>query len=459
MENEEKELKANLEKEKLNEAAEALKNMDFNSDNYKELLDLINRISALASSNKHEEEIEREKPHEAENMNQEEPVEEAEETDNGIQTVTTEEEPQNSPVVMGQTVLPSFIILTKQGLAVCENYTVQEFNKETNTYLLSDGTKSIMLPSKTFETILSPDKAYPTPEKDKPIIAEEAPAVVRGETVIPEFSMITQNGLKEFKGMKLLSHEKETNTFILGNESSAISVSAKTFEEITKPERYEAQYDENTPAYEKLIESQYNDYFKQRDNTANNFRHNLSVYIRKEGNNPLDAITIAKDLVSRMDKAEQKKTLALINQLKKDDESINLFIVGTYFKAIKEVPLNEDYIRQNRSDISITRPPYDTLSDAGQLVDKDSTLRIGDTVKNIPFKSKNVLGHGSTKIYENLKVISASKEDNSIVLMDGNKSFYKIPRDDFLAGYNKQQEKKHKAEVRHQRKNEFEVER
>ena len=53
MENEEKELKANLEKEKLNEAAEALKNMDFNSENYKELLELINRISALAASNKH----------------------------------------------------------------------------------------------------------------------------------------------------------------------------------------------------------------------------------------------------------------------------------------------------------------------------------------------------------------------------------------------------------------------
>lgn len=462
MENEEKKLKANLEKEKLNEAAEALKNMDFNSENYKELLDLINRISALASSNKHEEEIEREEPHEAENMNQEEPTAHTEETDNsqiGIQTVTTEEEPQSSPVVMGQTVLPSFIIMTKQGLAVCENFTVQEFNKETNTYLLSDGNKTLMLPSKTFETILSPNKAYPTPEKDKPIIAEETPAVVWGESLIPEFSMITQSGLKEFKGMKLLSHEKESNTFILGNESTSISVSAKTFEELTKPERYEAQYDENTPAYEKLIESQYNDFFKQRDNTANNFRHNLSVYIRKEANNMMDAITIAKDLVSRMDKAEQKKTLALINQLKKDDESINQFIAGTYFKAIKEVPLNEDYIRQNRSEISITRHPYDTLSDTGQLVDKDSTLRIGDTVKNIPFKSKNVLGHGSTKIYENLKVISASKEDNSIVLMDGNKSFYKIPRDDFLAGYNKQQEKQHKAEVRHQRRNEFEVER
>ena len=458
MENEEKELKANLEKEKLNEAAEALKNMDFNSENYKELLELINRISALAASNKHEEEIEREEEHKAENMNQEEPGQSSK-NDNGTQTVTTKEENQAAPIVMGKTVLPSFIILTKEGLAVCENYTVQEFNKESNSYVLTDGNRTLMLPAKTFETILSPEKAFPAPEKEKPIIAEENPAIVQGISVIPQFSMITQNGLKEYKGMKLLSHDKESNTYILGNETSSLSVSAKTFEELTKPERYEAQYDENTPAYEKLIESQYDDYFKQRDNTANNFRHNLSVYIRKEANNPLDAITIAKDIVSRMDKEEQKKTLALINQLKKDDESINQFIVGTYFRAIKEVPLNEEYIRQNRSEKSITRPFYDTMSEKGQLVDKDSTLRIGDTVKNIPFKSKNVLGHGSSKIYENLTVISATKEGNNIVLMDGNKSFYTIPRDDFLAGYNKQQGKQHKAEIRHQRKNEFEVER
>ena len=31
-----------------------------------------------------------------------------------------------------------------------------------------------------------------------------------------------------------------------------------------------------------IIESQYNDFFKQRDNTAYNFRHNFGVYCRKE---------------------------------------------------------------------------------------------------------------------------------------------------------------------------------
>ena len=156
MENEEKELKANLEKEKLNEAAEALKDMDFNSENYKELLELINRISALAASNKHEEEIEREEEHKVKNMNQEEPGHSSE-NDNGIQTVTTEEENQAAPIVMGKTVLPSFIILTKEGLAVCENYTVQEFNKESNSYVLTDGNRTLCFLQKHLK-LFSPRK-------------------------------------------------------------------------------------------------------------------------------------------------------------------------------------------------------------------------------------------------------------------------------------------------------------
>jgi hypothetical protein len=43
--------------------------------------------------------------------------------------------------------------------------------------------------------------------------------------------------------------------------------------------------------------------------------------------------------------------------------------------------------------------------------------------------------------------------------MDKNKSFYEIPRDELLAGYEKQQEKIHKAEVQHQRSNSVEIER
>ena len=160
-----------------------------------------------------------------------------------------------------------------------------------------------------------------------------------------------------------------------------------------------------------------------------------------------------------MSKEEQEKTRVLLNKIKKQDESINQFLVRTYFEAIEAVPLNEELVKQNNPDNKIARPFYDTISTNGQKVDKDSLLKIGDTIENIAFNMDKVFGLGKEKIYETLTVISASKEGNSVVLMDKNKSFYEIPRDELLAGYEKQQEKLHKAEVQHQRRNSVEIER
>lgn len=270
---------------------------------------------------------------------------------------------------------------------------------------------------------------------------------------------IKETYFPEDKNAVQLITEASEKDELLANETTTLTVSADTFKEMTKAERFEKEYDENTPAYEKMLESQYNDFFKPRDNTANNFRHNLSVYCRKEANSPLDALKIAKEIVSRMDKEEQKKTKRLLEQVKKDDQSINECIVSMYFDAINTVPLNEEYIKDNFPDKRIARPFYDTISSKGMLVDPLSSLRIGDTIKNIPMKTSNVFGKGKSKIYENLTIVSASKEGNNIILMDNNKSFYELPRDEFLEGFNKQQIKQHKAEKKHQHRNEFEMER
>ena len=66
-------------------------------------------------------------------------------------------------------------------------------------------------------------------------------------------------------------------------------------------------------------------------------------------------------------------------------------------------------------------------------------------------------GSGKDKVFENLTVISASKEGNKIVLMDKDKSYYEVPRDTLLEGYNKQQEKQHKAEQKHRNANRIDV--
>ena len=82
MENENLENKIPLEQEKLEEAAESLKNIQFSGDNYKELLEIINRISAIAGSKKQEEEIERgevSKTLKSEEVSEDNPIPEADE--------------------------------------------------------------------------------------------------------------------------------------------------------------------------------------------------------------------------------------------------------------------------------------------------------------------------------------------------------------------------------------------
>ena len=64
---------------------------------------------------------------------------------------------------------------------------------------------------------------------------------------------------------------------------------------------------------------------------------------------------------------------------------------------------------------------------------------------------------GKDKIYEDLTVVSSSKEGNKIILMDKNRSFYEVPRDTLLEGYNKQQEKQHKAEMKQHKANLIDV--
>lgn len=355
--------------------------------------------------------------------------------------------------------IPPFSIMTKSGMKQYEKMKVTFFDEERQQYFLDNGKEKVIIPASTFETITHPEtlnfkQAEKPQEIDK---AEERPAIVEGQTKLPEFAVITSHGMKTFKDLVVQKHNKADNSYVLSNGNTTLTVSKETLEEISKPERFETHYDENTPQYEKLIQSQYDDYFKQRDNTANNFRHNLSVYCRKEANTPLDALTIAKELVSRMDKEEKAKTQMLLKQMAREDETINQLIVRTYYEAIKEVPLKQEKILQNQEEKLIAKPFYDTINTQGQLVDKDSNLKIGDTIKDLAFNVGKTFGHGKEKVYEDLTVISASKEGNNVILMDKNRSFYEVPRDTLLEGYNKQQEKQHKAEMKQHRSNRIDV--
>ena len=284
-------------------------------------------------------------------------------------------------------------------------------------------------------------------------IQEEQP-----KTIIPEFAMITQHGLKTYANMVVDNYEEHTKSYLLKSQDGqeTVRITENTLKELTSNEHQQKSqsFDENTKAAEKMIETQYKDFFEPRKNCANNFRHNLSVFCRKEANSPLDALKVANSLISQMSKEEKRKTKDLLNLLRKDGQTVNEVIIDTYHEAVKEVPLNEEYLNNKRYDKMIARPMYDTITDKGQKLDRDFNLKIGDSVK-VTFKvDKNAGTKFSLKkenLFQECTIISSSKEANKVTLMDGNKSFYDVPRDTFLKEYAKREKIEHKQEQKKQR--------
>ena len=496
----------NAVKNRFESAAQKLSSLDINSDNYKEAFELLNRIEKLTGISEPSEKIDfaeneaRENfqpspnvksPEEFERMKKEidnarivddEPEIKPESVENSEEEKNMETQKEDvsyqdytaGKVIYGKTILPPFASMTSDGhLKTCENFVVKSYDNESGTYLVENENEKLSLPRETFNTLLNPAGLYKEQQEEKifqmegnGIVFDNPEKGVKG-TVIPEFSLMTQNGLQTYKDCVVTKFNESDKTYTLRNGDSIISVTEERFKEITSPERFENKFDENTPAYKKMLKTQYEDFFKERSNTAYNFRHNLSVFCRKEANSPCDALKVAKGIIQKMSPSEQDKTKKLLKKIAREGESLNQLIVRTYHEAIKEVPLNEEYIKQYQPENRIARPFYDTLSTDGQKIDtdtqllrtdKDYNVKIGDTLKDIDIKSDKIFGHGKEKVhFSELKVISASKEGNTVTLMDKEKSFIEIPRDTVLKAYKEQQLKEMKHQQAHSRRNSMEI--
>ena len=504
----------NAVKNRFESAAQKLSSLDINSENYKEAFELLNRIEKLTGISEPSEKIDFAENETKENFQSSPNVKIPEEIDNAkivddepeIQLDKTvseskEESVENGnpaektsleenaeiqkedvsyqeyaagKVIYGKTVLPPFASMTSDGhLKTCENFVVKSYDSENGTYLVENENEKLSLPRETFNSLLNPAGLYKEQQEEKTfrmegngIVFDNPEKGVKG-TVIPEFSLMTQNGLQTYKDCVVTKFNESDKTYTLKNGDSVISVTKERFKEITSPERFENKFDENTPSYKKMLKTQYEDFFKERSNTAYNFRHNLSVFCRKEANSPCDALRVAKGIIRKMSPAEQDKTKKLLKKIAREGESLNQLIVRTYHEAIKEVPLNEEYIKQYQPENRIARPFYDTISSDGQKIDsdpqllrtdKDYNLKIGDTLKDIDIKSDKIFGHGKENIhFSELKVISASKEGNTVTLMDKEKSFIEIPRDTVLKAYKEQQLKELKHQQSHSRRNSMEI--
>lgn len=454
-----------LERSSLEKASDLLRSMKFNSENYKELVDVIGRIAELSGNENIAVEAEKDVEKfasEQEKRSDEKPEEKEIENDSESRA----ESADFSKIEYGKTVLPAFSVMADGKMRTVENAVVTGYDRENKNYLLENGAEKFELPKQTFEVLFKnrqeQEEKRVRIEKGNAVVFEDREKGVKG-TVIPEWAMYTQNGLETFKGFVASKYNSLEKTYTLTNGDKSIDVTEERFREITASERFENKFDEDSPEWKKLCETQYKDYFEPRTNTAYNFRHNLEVYCRKEANSPCDALRIAKDIVSRMPKDERRKTKALLNEMRSEYESTNELIAGLYHEAVRAQPLNEDYIRRNQSDKVIARPFYDTVCAEGEFVEKDPALvkgtsdrnlKIGSFIEGINIQAESVFGRGKEAVhFDRLKVISASKEGNSVTLMDSDKSFIKLPRDTVLSVYKEQQLKEMKKEIRHSRTN------
>ncbi|MGN1037039.1 MAG: hypothetical protein ACI4PX_04625, partial [Ruminococcus sp.] len=365
-------------KERFESAAQKLSSLDINSENYKEAFELLNRIEKLTGISEPSEKIDFAEneakenfqpfpnvktPEEFERMKKE--IDNAKIVDESVENGNLAKKPgleenaeiekedvsyqdyTDGKVIYGKTVLPPFASMTSDGhLKNCENFVVKSYDSESGTYLVENENEKLCLPRETFNSLLNPAGLYKEQQEEKTsrmegngIVFDNPEKGVKG-TVIPEFSLMTQNGLQTYKDCVVTKFNESDKTYTLRNGDSIISVTEERFKEISSPERFENKFDENTPAYKKMLKTQYEDFFKERSNTAYNFRHNLSVFCRKEANSPCDALKVAKGIIKKMSPAEQNKTKNLLKKIAREGESLNQLIVRTYHEAIKEVPLN-----------------------------------------------------------------------------------------------------------------------
>lgn len=460
---------SNLEQSSLDNAAELLKNIKFSPENYKKLLNVINEISEISGNKK----IEIPKPEEISktekkkrNTNRKSQNKKNAPVEQKKRKKKIEMFDPAAPIVYGKTFLPSFAVKTEKGLVSIENPIVTGFNKKNGTYEVESGGEKFELPKKTFETLLSDKKEQEAVQariaEGKTIVFADKKRGIKG-TEIPEFSLITQHGLKTYKGFVPQSRDEAAGTYTLSNGEETLILKAKDFAEVTAPERWENKFDENSPAWQKLIQSQYDDYFKLRENTAANFTHNLSVACREKANSPCDAMRAAKMIIDQMSKDEKAKTQALLNEMAREEKNLNMVIAGIYHEAVKCVPLNEEKIKQDFPAKYIARPMFDTISGEGQKIENDQALvkngqdrnlQIGSVLKNIDVQSDALFGKGKNSVrFSELRVVSASKEGNSITLMDEKNSYIKLPRDTVLSLYKEQQLREMKSERKVERKN------
>ena len=298
----------------------------------------------------------------------------------------------------------------------------------------------------------------PEPEKEKEAGNEErliksfaANAFVTG-MLVPPFVMTVNGKFNDFSGFRF-EQVKDLGTVALSKGGRKILIDSSFYNRIIENTKIVAGAPAVTPEviarYEKAAEL---DREKMRPNTASNFWHNYRVMCRQNASNLSDAMKIANEIASKMPPYEQmhfKREIKEYNRLTGSKDAYNGRLVDFYNENVKDLPVTHSIFSKESPQL-VSGNYYDVIQKTGELIDKNSPVKIGESAK-MTFDYTDI-ATGKTKKLEPREyiIVASSKDKNKVVLVDkDNLSKYVLPRDEFLQRMQKHEkaiEKEHRKE-------------
>ena len=208
---------------------------------------------------------------------------------------------------------------------------------------------------------------------------------------------------------------------------------------------------------------------KQRENTAENFWHNYKAGVVAECNNKQEAMRFAQNLVKRMSGEERQKFFVMAKKYEdiKDKNGKNLSydkrILDYYEEAtrgmtIKSKSIFRDYKDSNLNVLDAIKRNTEVFDREGTPINQSISMRVGDYIKLRLTIDSPTDRRGIKLPPTDFKVMSYSKNDNSIALIskDGKQKYIK-PLDGFIAAIQKLEKKQVRKRRREDWDNSMEI--
>lgn len=207
----------------------------------------------------------------------------------------------------------------------------------------------------------------------------------------------------------------------------------------------------------------------QRENTAENFWHNYKAGVVAECNNKQEAMQFALNLIKRMSGEERQKFFVMAKKYEsiKDENGKNLSydkrILDYYEEATRGMTIKSKSIFRNYKDSNLNvldaiKRNTEVFDREGTPIDQSIDMRVGDSIK-LRLTIDSPTERRSIKLPpSDFKVVSYSKDNNSIALIskDGKQKYIK-PLDDFIAAAQRLERKQERKQWREDWENSMEI--